>query len=65
MYMVILAMVFLIPLASAFEFDNVQVWDDEIEEKKKNDTEVSQGRGFYNESKEDTVRKLIRKTLRK
>ena len=43
----------------------VQVWDDEIEEKKKNDTEVSQGRGFYNESKEDTVRKLIRKTLRK
>ena len=30
--MVIFAMVFLIPLVSAFEFDNVQVWDDEEKE---------------------------------
>ena len=42
----------------------VQVWEDEINEKKEgtqNKTQLS----FYNESKEQKVRKLIRKTLRK
>ena len=46
----------------------VQVWEDEINEKQQSDTEKEMGTdqlSFYNESKEQKVRKLIRKTLRK
>jgi hypothetical protein len=39
----------------------VQVWEDEIHDKEE---QQSYDRGFYTESKEDTVRKLIRKTIR-
>ena len=46
----------------------VQVWEDEINEKQQSDREMEMGTAqlsFYNESKEQKVRKLIRKTLRK
>ena len=39
----------------------VQVWEDEINDKEE---QQSYDRGFYTESKKDTVRKLIRKTIR-
>ena len=46
----------------------VQVWEDEIHEEQCADREKEKGNNqlsFYNESKKQKVRKLIRKTLRK
>jgi hypothetical protein len=45
----------------------VQVWEDEINEKQQSDREMEMGTAqlsFYNESKEQKVRRLIRKTIR-
>jgi hypothetical protein len=46
----------------------IQVWEDEINEKQQDDREMEMGTAqlsFYNESKEQKVRRLIRRTLRK
>jgi hypothetical protein len=46
----------------------IQVWEDEINEKQQSDREMEMGTAqlsFYNESKEQKVRRLIRRTLRK